>query len=55
MQKRFLWSWGFWAAVGVLACVSGLTFQKLAGNGLEVWLIGIVFFAAAYVERHDIG
>jgi hypothetical protein len=53
MLKRFLWSWGFWATVGVCGCVAGVVFQKLTHNGLEVWLMGIVFLAAAYVERHE--
>jgi hypothetical protein len=33
--------------------VAGVVFQKLTHNGLEVWLMGIVFLAAAYVERHE--
>jgi hypothetical protein len=51
---RFLWTWQFWAVIGVIGCGSGLVFQKLAGTGTELWCLGLCFFAAAYVERRAI-
>jgi hypothetical protein len=52
--ERFLWTWQFWALVGVFGCMSGLLFQKLAGNGLALWCLGLCFLWAAYVEREGI-
>jgi hypothetical protein len=49
--KRFLWTPPFWALVGMVGCTSGLYFQRLAGNGLGLWLLGLVFLGAAYIER----
>ena len=51
--KKFLWSPHFWALMGFLGCASGLYFQRLAGNGMGLWLLGLVFFGAAYVERSE--
>jgi hypothetical protein len=51
--KRFLWTSKFWALIGVFGCVSGLIFQRIGGNGLEVWCLGLCFFGAAYVERQE--
>ena len=52
--NRFLWTWQFWAVIGIIGCVSGLFFQKMAGNGLELWCLGLCFLGAAYVEREGI-
>ena len=49
--KKFLWSPGFWAMLGVIGCVTGLYFQRFAGNGLGLWFLGLVFLGAAYIER----
>lgn len=51
--KKFLWTWRFWMLVGVFGCVTGLYFQRIAGNGLGLWFMGLVFLGAAYVERAD--
>ncbi len=51
--KKFLWTWRFWGVIGVVGCVSGLYFQGLAGNGLGLWFMGLVFLGAAYVERKE--
>ena len=54
LQKRFnkfLWSPAFWALIGLVGCTSGLYFQKIAGNGLGLWFLGLVFLGAAYLER----
>jgi hypothetical protein len=50
---HFLWTWKFWALIGVFGCGSGLLFQKLSGNGLELWCLGLCFLGAAYVERQE--
>src|SRR5262245_17391028 len=31
--NRFLWSAQFWAVLGIVGCVSGLYFQRVAANG----------------------
>lgn len=49
--KKFLWTPAFWAAFGLVGCSSGLYFQRLAGNGLGLWFLGLVFLGAAYLER----
>jgi hypothetical protein len=51
--KKFLWSWQFWGVIGLLGCASGFYFQGLAGNGLGLWFMGLVFLGAAYVERKE--
>jgi hypothetical protein len=51
LWKKFLWSSNFWAVIGVIACVAGFYFQGVAGNGLGLWFLGLVFFGAAYIER----
>jgi len=51
--KKFLWSSGFWAMLGLVGCVAGLYFQHVAGNGMGLWLLGLVFLGAAYVERKN--
>jgi hypothetical protein len=49
--KKFLWTAPFLALVGLFGCGSGLYFQKLAGNGLGLWFLGLVFLGAAYLEN----
>jgi hypothetical protein len=49
--KKFLWSAPFWALIGLVGCGSGLYFQRLEGNGLGLWFLGLIFLGAAYVER----
>ena len=49
--KGFLWTAPFLALVGLFGCVAGLYFQRLAGNGLGLWFLGLVFLGAAYLER----
>jgi hypothetical protein len=51
--KKFVWSPQFWAVIGVAACVAGLYFQKLANNGMGLWVLGLVFLGAAYLERRE--
>ena len=48
--QQFVWTWRFWALFGIVGCASGLLFQRLASNGVELWCLGLCFFAAAYVE-----
>jgi hypothetical protein len=49
--KKFLWTPAFWALIGVMGCVAGLYFQRVAQNGLGLWFLGLVFLGAAYLER----
>jgi hypothetical protein len=49
--KKFLWSANFWALIGVIGCASGFYFQGVAGNGLGLWFMGLVFLGLSYVER----
>jgi len=51
--QRFVWSPAFWALIGIAGCISGLYFQRVAGNGLGLWFLGLVFLGAAYIERSD--
>ena len=51
--KKFLWTPAFWALLGVIGCVTGLYFQRVAENGMGLWFLGLVFLGAAYVERKD--
>ena len=51
--KKFLWSPAFWEMFGLIGCGAGLYFQQLAGNGLGLWFLGLVFFGAAYLERSE--
>ena len=48
--NKFLWSSKFWGLLGLLGCVSGLYFQRVASNGSGLWFMGLVFFGAAYLE-----
>jgi len=50
---KFMWTWRFWMLVGIFGCGAGLYFQRLGGNGLGLWFLGLVFLGAAYVERAD--
>ncbi|HEY3394793.1 MAG TPA: hypothetical protein VGK58_18955 [Lacipirellulaceae bacterium] len=49
--KKFLWTSNFWALIGFIGCCSGLYFQKMAQNGMGLWVLGLVFLGAAYLER----
>ena len=49
--NKFLWSAPFLVLVGLFGCGSGLYFQRLAGNGLGLWFLGLIFLGAAYLER----
>jgi len=49
--KKFLWTPPFWAVVGLFGCSSGLYFQRLAGTGMGLWFLGLIFLGAAYLER----
>jgi hypothetical protein len=49
--KKFIWTVPFLVMLGLIGCGSGLYFQKLAGNGLGLWFLGLVFLGAAYLER----
>ena len=51
--RRFLWTPTFWALIGLFGCGTGLCFQKLAGNGMGLWFLGLVFLGAAYLERFE--
>jgi hypothetical protein len=51
--KKFLWTPAFWAALGIIGCVTGLYFQRVASNGSGLWCMGLIFFGAAYIERND--
>jgi hypothetical protein len=52
--KKFLWSPSFLALIGVIGCCTGFFFQGVAGNGLGLWFLGLVFFGAAYVEKSNL-
>jgi hypothetical protein len=49
--KKFLWTPPFWAVVGLFGCSTGLYFQRLAGTGMGLWFLGLIFLGAAYLER----
>jgi hypothetical protein len=51
--KRFLWTPQFWALIGLIGCGAGLYFQRIANNGMGLWLMGLIFLGAAYVERKE--
>jgi hypothetical protein len=48
--KSFLVTAPFLALIGLVGCGTGLYFQRLAGNGLGLWFLGLVFLGAAYLE-----
>jgi hypothetical protein len=52
--KKFVWSPAFWASLGLLGCVTGLYFQRVASNGSGLWCLGLMFLGAAYIERKDL-
>lgn len=49
--KKFLWTSKFWAALGMIGCLSGLYFQRVAANGSGLWCLGLMFLGAAYIEN----
>jgi TatA/E family protein of Tat protein translocase len=49
--KKFLWTSKFWAVLGIVGCVSGLYFQRVAANGSGLWCLGLMFLGAAYIEN----
>ena len=51
--KKFLWTSKFWATLGVVGCVSGLYFQRVAANGSGLWCLGLIFLGAAYLEQQE--
>jgi TatA/E family protein of Tat protein translocase len=51
--KKFLWTWKFWALLGIVGCVSGLYFQRVAANGSGLWCLGLIFLGAAYLEQKE--
>lgn len=51
--KKFLWTWKFWAVLGMVGCVSGLYFQRVAANGSGLWCLGLIFLGAAYLEQQE--
>jgi len=53
LWKKFLWSPAFWACLGILGCASGLYFQRVAENGAGLWMMGLIFLGAAYIEHTD--
>ena len=51
--KKFLWTSKFWALLGLVGCVSGLYFQRVAANGAGLWCLGLIFLGAAYLEQQE--
>jgi TatA/E family protein of Tat protein translocase len=51
--KKFLWTSKFWAMLGLIGCVSGLYFQRVAANGSGLWCLGLMFLGAAYLEQQE--
>jgi len=51
--QKFLWTSKFWAMLGVVGCVSGLYFQRVAANGSGLWCLGLMFLGAAYLEQQE--
>jgi TatA/E family protein of Tat protein translocase len=51
--KKFLWTSKFWALLGLIGCVSGLYFQRVAANGSGLWCLGLMFLGAAYLEQQE--
>jgi hypothetical protein len=51
--KKFLWTSKFWALLGLIGLVSGLYFQRVAGNGSGLWCLGLMFLGAAYLEQQE--
>jgi hypothetical protein len=51
--KKFLWTSKFWALLGLVGCVSGLYFQRVAANGSGLWCLGLMFLGAAYLEKQE--
>jgi len=53
LWKKFVWTPKFWAMLGILGCISGAYFQRVASNGCGLWCLGLVFLGAAYLEQHE--
>jgi hypothetical protein len=53
LWKKFVWTPKFWAVLGILGCISGAYFQRVASNGCGLWCLGLVFLGAAYLEKHE--
>ena len=51
--KKFLWTSKFWSTLGLVGCVSGLYFQRVAANGSGLWCLGLMFLGAAYLEQQE--
>jgi hypothetical protein len=51
--KKFLWTTKFWVLLGIVGCVSGLYFQRVAENGTGLWCLGLIFLGAAYLEKQE--
>jgi hypothetical protein len=53
LWKKFVWTPKFWAMLGMLGCVTGCYFQRVANNGVGLWCLGLMFLGAAYLEKHE--
>jgi hypothetical protein len=53
LWKRFYGSPKFWATLGLLSCIAGAYFQRVAANGTGLWCLGLIFLGAAYLEKHE--
>ena len=53
LWKKFVWTPKFWAMLGILGCISGAYFQRVASNGCGLWCLGLLFLGAAYLEQHE--
>ena len=49
--NKFMWTPNFWALLGIVGCISGLYFQRVAANGSGLWCLGLMFLGAAYLEK----
>ena len=49
--NKFMWTPKFWALLGIVGCISGLYFQRVAANGSGLWCLGLMFLGAAYLEK----
>jgi len=53
LWKKFYGSAKFWAMLGVVGCLAGAYFQRVAANGTGLWCLGLIFLGAAYLEKHE--
>jgi hypothetical protein len=53
LWKKFYGSARFWAMLGVVGCLAGAYFQRVAANGTGLWCLGLIFLGAAYLEKHE--